>query len=182
MGNPIPLLRALFQSTLLMRGATPYVRMSYLSWPFQSTLLMRGATAIMVAAVFHLRISIHAPHARSDCHNGCGSIPSSYFNPRSSCEERRDTTDAWSDNLISIHAPHARSDCFSACLTSKMYDFNPRSSCEERPRSSYRRASTRHFNPRSSCEERLLAFMIVKTASYFNPRSSCEERPYSRRR
>ena len=66
MGNPIPLLRALFQSTLLMRGATPYVRMSYLSWPFQSTLLMRGATAIMVAAVFHLRISIHAPHARSD--------------------------------------------------------------------------------------------------------------------
>ena len=63
---------------------------------FQSTLLMRGATCTH-------------PRCRSLC---------SYFNPRSSCEERQDVmrvVRALFDD-ISIHAPHARSDCTAALL------------------------------------------------------------------
>ena len=81
-------------------------------------------------------ISIHAPHARSDLIRGYGQICSAYFNPRSSCEERR-------------HGAH----------TIRLFtDFNPRSSCEERlPRPGVRLADI-YFNPRSSCEERLCQF------------------------
>ena len=55
-----------FQSTLLMRGATHPTCCRSSSPTFQSTLLMRGATCRV----------IHVTHL------------SSYFNPRSSCEER----------------------------------------------------------------------------------------------
>ena len=82
-------------------------------------------------------ISIHAPHARSDvCHHQ-NSMWTDYFNPRSSCEERPSSTDAFCCSkrfqstllmrgataliqdfhaltIISIHAPHARSD-FNLC-------------------------------------------------------------------
>ena len=82
------------------------------SIPFQSTLLMRGATRASLPPhlqlrdfnprssceerLFHAdndvipaRISIHAPHARSDptSRGRCTWRPN--FNPRSSCEERR---------------------------------------------------------------------------------------------
>ena len=57
------------------------------------------------------RISIHAPHARSDLHAEGNGHADDYFNPRSSCEERR---------------------CFSRQETTHT-NFNPRSSCEERP-------------------------------------------------
>ena len=66
----------------------------------------------------HLLISIHAPHARSDSvgwypRRGIGD-----FNPRSSCEERRDASTAQRTYL----------------------NFNPRSSCEERRAESADRA------------------------------------------
>ena len=79
-----------FQSTLLMRGATRYPAiLADGLCLFQSTLLMRGATiSIDVILLLYLNISIHAPHARSDCQ------PLSEFYL----------------NHISIHAPHARSD------------------------------------------------------------------------
>ncbi len=169
----------LFQSTLLMRGATgrdsrccprnAYFnpRSSCEERPvqtmqtkrhtiFQSTLLMRGATAILHVLFTRQDISIHAPHARSDNRSRFMPATIAYFNPRSSCEER----------LI------LSSDVF---LTS---DFNPRSSCEERHErmtwilndetfqsTLLMRGATSigftgaciclHFNPRSSCEERL---------------------------
>ena len=56
----------LFQSTLLMRGATRSGIPSIRCFRFQSTLLMRGATACLLLS----RISPQ------------------HFNPRSSCEER----------------------------------------------------------------------------------------------
>ncbi len=57
-----------------------------------------------------------------------------YFNPRSSCEERRvNAGDNVVWNGISIHAPHARSDMAYVALTLSAAYFNPRSSCEERP-------------------------------------------------
>ena len=55
---------------------------------FQSTLLMRGATRVSILRYGQAKISIHAPHARSDFCLFC-----------------------WCCLLIiSIHAPHARSD------------------------------------------------------------------------
>ena len=78
-----------FQSTLLMRGATATsitdLRPMII---FQSTLLMRGATQKAAQAAKEAKISIHAPHARSDCTAGPSASRSSDFNPRSSCEER----------------------------------------------------------------------------------------------
>ena len=132
----------IFQSTLLMRGATIRIRISPLStFSFQSTLLMRGATSKAGRRAYRQAgISIHAPHARSDiifCRS-CREI--SYFNPRSSCEERLEQSTIIQNNtnfnprssceerqqiifnltidfLISIHAPHARSDSFQLILS-----------------------------------------------------------------
>ena len=67
---------------------------------------------VFLLAVGHVvDISIHAPHARSDFVAWAGQHP----------------------QMISIHAPHARSDCFQPSITVGGEYFNPRSSCEERP-------------------------------------------------
>ena len=80
-------------------------------YQFQSTLLMRGATRRAVRRGRRQRISIHAPHARSDAQI-------------KGLRRARD---------ISIHAPHARSDSPLEILDSlPIVYFNPRSSCEER--------------------------------------------------
>ena len=107
----------IFQSTLLMRGATRKDIVGIIDiGQFQSTLLMRGAT---LPSSFCLISVIH-------------------FNPRSSCEERRrETSRGQRYYRISIHAPHARSDSLSLQLPSWTDNFNPRSSCEERLRPSY---------------------------------------------
>ena len=123
-----------FQSTLLMRGATGPVILYYAVYhTFQSTLLMRGATPLVDARLANRGISIHAPHARSDLLTAYMVYCIMYFNPRSSCEERRmpgaitRAVDGFQSTLlmrgatrpsqryyhyhhISIHAPHARSD------------------------------------------------------------------------
>ena len=101
------------------------------------------------------RISIHAPHARSDHECNFYDRAHGYFNPRSSCEERRLRSRSGylrrhfnprssceerppgkllecADLPISIHAPHARSDDVVLARLEAGYDFNPRSSCEER--------------------------------------------------
>ena len=78
-----------FQSTLLMRGATSDTRLAQdLLRTFQSTLLMRGATtgAAGVAASFVFQSTLLMRGATPS--SGLCSIHS-YFNPRSSCEERR---------------------------------------------------------------------------------------------
>ena len=57
---------------------------------FQSTLLMRGATEARNREYGkNLKISIHAPHARSDARTAKKRSGRMNFNPRSSCEERR---------------------------------------------------------------------------------------------
>ena len=78
---------------------------------FQSTLLMRGATVIPIDVVNRLWISIHAPHARSDATSIRYLGYLRHFNPRSSCEERPASSRTYTcGSSISIHAPHARSD------------------------------------------------------------------------
>ena len=79
----------IFQSTLLMRGATSARFPSECTERFQSTLLMRGATKEIADSLPCRRISIHAPHARSDLSALTAPPRARYFNPRSSCEERR---------------------------------------------------------------------------------------------
>ena len=71
-----------------MRGATRDHSNPMPFNKFQSTLLMRGATFLYQSSTAAIKISIHAPHARSD-----GSKVALLAAP-----------------LISIHAPHARSD------------------------------------------------------------------------
>ena len=144
----------LFQSTLLMRGATHIATGDEGMAKFQSTLLMRGATEPPKPDDQAEKISIHAPLARSDL------IDAINLRVKS----------------ISIHAPHARSDAllspssasgrFQSTLLmrgatnfirrafSLRCYFNPRSSCEERRPAGPYHADLRHFNPRSSCEER----------------------------
>ena len=56
----------IFQSTLLMRGATQLRLSIIMVLLFQSTLLMRGATCHLNHLHEVIIISIHAPHARSD--------------------------------------------------------------------------------------------------------------------
>ena len=73
---------------------------------------MRGATSRKKGSTQHYRkISIHAPHARSDCKVRPTDAIHRHFNPRSSCEERLPHGARIVLHLaISIHAPHARSD------------------------------------------------------------------------
>ena len=93
-----------------MRGATTSRPCALASLSFQSTLLMRGATSPKLAAQAAIMISIHAPHARSDQASAYHGRRIPYFNPRSSCEERRHMLTWYDARDISIHAPHARSD------------------------------------------------------------------------
>ena len=101
---------------------------------FQSTLLMRGATPEGIGGDDGRAISIHAPHARSDSAGQAQNIARTAI----SIHAPHARSDATSGNTatvagISIHAPHARSDGQGAWRPlSLSYDFNPRSSCEER--------------------------------------------------
>ena len=170
---------AVFQSTLLMRGATlcsAQRPLGYCDFNPRSSCEERRQLYKRIHIGAHisihapharsdettgknrekLLISIHAPHARSDDDGIAAVCIATYFNPRSSCEERhvylaivfspyifqstllmRGATAVVRSLLtierISIHAPHARSDLWPRARTriSKM-NFNPRSSCEER--------------------------------------------------
>ena len=154
-----------FQSTLLMRGATRFAPCLHRRLHFNPRSSCeerpdgdprRGRDILISIHAPHARsdilraaydcivksISIHAPHARSDL-EFIRHFPffQSYFNPRSSCEERR-----------------SRSSSFSSCSA----NFNPRSSCEERH--GRRRPDAprgNNFNPRSSCEERRLYMLTT---------------------
>ena len=112
-----------FQSTLLMRGATAWDDSGMTLSEFQSTLLMRGATW---------------PYGPLG--------PSTNFNPRSSCEERR--------VLFGHHGDHKK---FQSTLLMRGATCGQRRHCSGR----------RHFNPRSSCEERQQPSAISSRPSLF---------------
>ena len=124
----------IFQSTLLIRGATDRrhrvrpgdthfnPRSSYEERPV-IPLTIRNRDNFNPRSSYeerqHLadltpcpcRISIHAPHTRSDgCTRPCRTC-CLHFNPRSSYEERHPANENANDtHSISIHAPHTRSD------------------------------------------------------------------------
>ncbi len=125
---------------------------------FQSTLLMRGATGGCCRCRRLLQdISIHAPHARSDCcrpfigrrkvisihapharSDAAVADVAVYYKTFQSTLLMRGATGlahrCGRGSHISIHAPHARSDDAQAEVFVAVLDFNPRSSCEERLR------------------------------------------------
>ena len=84
---------------------------------------MRGATHRIHIDSLLIDISIHAPHARSDCQAVIMELRYGYFNPRSSCEERPDAMVELPFLIISIHAPHARSDFISLFILTIVYQF-----------------------------------------------------------
>ena len=148
-----------FQSTLLMRGATPFLQYYNFLQRFQSTLLMRGATR---RSTTHRHT--HQQFQSTLLMRGATRLhrvlpPCSYdFNPRSSCEERLYTKNtAVLDPMISIHAPHARSDLIGRCFWGHQSGFQ---STLLMRGATYeivfrrKRDEDQYFNPRSSCEER----------------------------
>ena len=78
-----------FQSTLLMRGATDGddSELRYLMISIHAP-HARSDRSFPRNALISSSISIHAPHARSDQNQAHLHHLQSYFNPRSSCEER----------------------------------------------------------------------------------------------
>ena len=139
-----------------MRGATCGTIAASLQFRlFQSTLLMRGATISLGISFLNLPISIHAPHARSDISPNISRTLTKKF--QSTLLMRGATPSFYrccTCRHISIHAPHARSDATRCVHLNQSEYFNPRSSCEERQGNRTVRNSTSNFNPRSSCEER----------------------------
>ena len=123
-----------FQSTLLMRGATPATMRSTFAKRFQSTLLMRGATAISHPSCGASRYF----NPRSSCeerqHPACTESGRSDFNPRSSCEERRYEVRRTAQycGFQSTLLMRGATGVFGISDFTAT-NFNPRSSCEERP-------------------------------------------------
>ena len=136
----------LFQSTHLLRGATPRPGLPSAYDRFQSTHLLRGATS-----------SVELVSSRR-----------AYFNPRTSCEVRRGLITLLvpliafqsthllrgatllriagrQHRCISIHAPLARCDRCDQQVLYRHIDFNPRTSCEVRHPSGYRHRYTKIF-------------------------------------
>ena len=93
-----------------MRGATAVSFQLLISLLFQSTLLMRGATRGGGTSSSVRRISIHAPHARSDLLTVASYtfISISIHAPHARSDKKTDRM--MTCIFISIHAPHARSD------------------------------------------------------------------------
>ena len=167
---------------------------------FQSTLLMRGATPMSFSRDADFPISIHAPHARSDARARRGSCLASYFNPRSSCEERPDLA-VRAFEVSEFQSTLLMRGATGTCVTANIYhrDFNPRSSCEERRGSrkvigQYSRfqstllmrgatSAPSHYGRAQPFQSTLLMRGATRrrpgpaeALHHFNPRSSCEER------
>ena len=186
MRRPVMAAFYIFQSTLLMRGATAQMAVSTISSIFQSTLLMRGATQPCHQCHHGYLISIHAPHARSDRHLGdrhnhlchisihapharsdsiaiqctCCAGCISIHAPHARSDEEFPVKQ-WQQWAISIHAPHARSDRFSPQRGMHRVSFQS---------TLLMRGAT------------LVVPQLVVVDVHFNPRSSCEERPGGRGR
>ena len=122
-----------FQSTLPMRGATSSRSIFARTLRFQSTLPMRGATIYAMRKGDNMTISIHAPHAGSDCKYEIqlSTDGISIHAPHAGSDSGFQCSRASAG--ISIHAPHAGSDITADALNGPLTDFNPRSPCGERP-------------------------------------------------
>ena len=136
---------------------------------FQSTLLMRGATRRRSRKDGSNHISIHAPHARSDLMPSCSFRPKIVFQ---SMLLMRGATRGFQH--VGPERGRFQSMLLMRGATRwyrmedrRQPDFNPRSSCEERPSRLTLRVLSANFNPRSSCEERQLQQEISAALTEF---------------
>ena len=123
---------------------------------FQSTLLMRGATIQFSVQSHHPLISIHAPHARSDKEAENDFNQFKHFNPRSSCEERPKKAVHYGTYVnfnprSSCEERHT--DRFAGFPVIKFQSTLLMRGAT--PQGLQRPRNLHNFNPRSSCEERL---------------------------
>ena len=138
-------------------GERPEPRLCLLSVIlFQSTPPMRGATVSVQPACLGIKISIHAPHAGSDCVALGAVFVLVDFNPRPPCGERP------------LCVP----------IFDLLCNFNPRPPCGERPQSVNSLAvAFVNFNPRPPCGERPAVRPPYNGfLGDFNPRPPCGER------
>ena len=122
----------LFQSTLLMRGATSWSPRRQSRRYFNPRSSCEERQPMVAPRGVERYISIHAPHARSDILN-VTPLPGRYISIHAP-HARSDICPGLLIRLapISIHAPHARSDHCRPHGDTRGNYFNPRSSCEER--------------------------------------------------
>ena len=125
---------------------------------FQSTLLIRGATIdVSDAATASAKISIHAPHTRSDLMR---------------CQLLTTTRAAFQSTLLIRGATRKPQYCIGYAKFQSTLLIRGATAF-----SSIQRYFPGYFNPRSSYEERRQYSILSFTVSmYFNPRSSYEER------
>ena len=166
---------------------------------FQSTPPLRGATTTRYAHIDHHQVSIHAPPARSD--NQCVRVTSEHagFNPRPPCEERLPEWLQLGHKICFNPRPPCEERPVWLDTFIPPESFNPRPPCEERRIAPVLVAGSCCFNPRPPCEERqhcpasspveclfqstpplrgaTIAILSLRLPTRsFNPRPPCEER------
>ena len=163
-----------FQSTLLVRGATTYNKIGLCTILFQSTLLVRGATIYPINYTKICLISIHAPRERSDM---TASGEQHLCQPFQSTLLVRGATGYYISNVviydISIHAPRERSDFFYNILTIvadiSIHAPRERSDLEQQ----VRRGGDDIFQSTLLVRGATPSAIIISLSSFdFNPRSS----------
>ena len=189
-----------FQSTPLLRGATPTASCAALKQPVSIHAPLARGDYNRMKAILITYVSIHAPLARGDRKIRAGIRVMTCFNPRPSCEGRLFyRLPLWLLTLVSIHAPLARGDFDRGRRIEAWRSFNPRPSCEGRLFSSVcrnvqcrfqstpllRGATLEYFEreqlPGVSIHAPLArgdtpSMTTQRTTGCFNPRPSCEGR------
>ncbi len=166
---------------------------------FQSTHLIRGATPAVADLLVSILISIHAPHTRCDKCRLTLTRLKPYFNPRTSYEVRhgflnqlghgpdfnpRTSYEVRRNGTLSIVRKPANFNPRTSyevrridpCVRDTRDNFNPRTSYEVRRSGRMRRRSSRNFNPRTSYEVRPEVHEAGQGDGDFNPRTSYEVR------
>ncbi len=112
---------------------------------FQSAPLLREATEGVEGGEELFHVSIRASLARGDPGGRQRDPLQTCFNPRLSCERRRDMPRLSDETWVSIRASLARGDNAPRSTARTSSSFNPRLSCERRPSSSRRCARCGRF-------------------------------------
>ena len=195
-------IKALFQSTRPMRGATPCRRGEGHRHPISihaphagrddSRHLQAQRHQISIHAPHAGRdqtgasransfiyISIHAPHAGRDWPAATKAASAPYFNPRAPCGARHHRRQHDPGHRpISIHAPHAGRDHFDHGLLELLHISIHAPHAGRDSRLSGRPWRLSHFNPRAPCGARRVPDRSRAPVRLdFNPRAPCGARP-----
>ena len=122
-------LNSLFQSTLLVRGATSIDKKERLIADISIHAPRERSDANIGTFVEYDEISIHAPRERSDIMMSLHQRRSNIFQSTLLVRGATDRVEPFQEpKFISIHAPRERSDLKLTTQSQRTYYFNPRSS------------------------------------------------------